>query len=43
MEIGNYDKAEEIVKRVYMQNPTDPQIIGFSINCIMSQNNMIRL
>jgi len=29
MEIGNYDKAEEIVKRVYMQNPTDPQIIGF--------------
>jgi len=29
MEIGNYDKAEEIVKRIYMQNPADPQIIGF--------------
>ena len=29
MELGNYDKAEEIAKRIYVQNPTDPQIIGF--------------
>ncbi|MEA3500005.1 MAG: DUF2723 domain-containing protein [Candidatus Marinimicrobia bacterium] len=29
MEAGNYNKAEEIVKKIYVQNPTDPQLIGF--------------
>ena len=29
MELGDYDKSEEIIKRIYVKNPADPQIIGF--------------